>query len=94
MSGTGDQLHVTVYNETDLSGDYSVDDGGYLRLPLIGQIKVAGLTLVELESTIADKYGAGYLKSPKISAQVTSYRPFYIIGEVNKPGQYSYVKMA
>jgi protein involved in polysaccharide export with SLBB domain len=89
--GTGDQLHVTVYNETDLSGDYSVDDGGYLRLPLIGQIKVAGLTLVELESTIADKYGAGYLKSPKISAQVTSYRPFYIIGEVNKPGQYSYV---
>ena len=52
---------------------------------------MAGLTLVELESTIADKYGAGYLKSPKISAQVTSYRPFYIIGEVNKPGQYSYV---
>jgi protein involved in polysaccharide export with SLBB domain len=89
--GTGDQLHVTVYNETDLSGDYNVDDGGYLRLPLIGQIKVAGLTLVELENVIAGKYGAGYLKSPKISAQVTSYRPFYIIGEVNKPGQYSYV---
>src|SRR5215472_4516887 len=89
--GTGDQLRITVYNETDLSGDYSVDDGGFVRLPLIGQIKAQGLTLVELEKSIEGKFAAGYLKSPRVSAQVTTYRPFYIIGEVNKPGQYSYV---
>ena len=89
--GTGDQLRITVYNETDLSGDYSVDDGGFVRLPLIGQIKAQGLTLVDLEKAIEGKFAAGYLKSPRVSAQITTYRPFYIIGEVNKPGQYSYV---
>lgn len=89
--GTGDQLRITVYNETDLSGDYNVDDGGFVRLPLIGQIKAAGSTLVELEKSIENKFGAGYLKSPRVSVEVTNYRPFYIIGEVNKPGQYSYV---
>jgi len=89
--GTGDQLRITVYNETDLSGDYSVDDGGFVRLPLIGQIKAQGLTLVDLEKAIEGKFASGYLKSPRVSAQITTYRPFYIIGEVNKPGQYSYV---
>ena len=88
---TGDQLHITVYNEMDLSGDYNVDDRGYLRLPLIGETKAQGLTLVELEQSIEAKFGQGYLKSPRISAQITSYRPFYIIGEVNKPGQYAFV---
>jgi len=89
--GTGDQIHLTVYNETDLSGDYSVDDRGFVRLPLIGEIKAQGLTLIELEQTVEGKFSQGYLKSPKISVQITSYRPFYIIGEVNKPGQYPYV---
>jgi len=89
--GTGDQIHLTVYNETDLSGDYSVDDRGFVRLPLIGEIKAQGLTLIELEQTVEGKFSQGYLKSPKISVQITNYRPFYIIGEVNKPGQYPFV---
>jgi protein involved in polysaccharide export with SLBB domain len=89
--GTGDQIHLTVYNETDLSGDYSVDDRGFVRLPLIGEIKAQGLTLIELEQTVEAKFSQGYLKSPKISVQITNYRPFYIIGEVNKPGQYPFV---
>ena len=88
--GTGDKVHVTVFGETDLSGDYDVDGSGYMRLPLIGQVKAAGLTVTELENTIQTRLASGYLKNPRVSAEVTNYRPFYILGEVNKPGQYPY----
>jgi polysaccharide export outer membrane protein len=90
--GTGDQLRVTVFNETDLSGEFGVDSMGYVRLPLIGQIAAAGLTTYQLEARIADAYDAGkFLINPRVNVEVTTYRPFYIIGEVAKPGEYPYV---
>ncbi len=42
--GSGDKVHVTVYDQADLSGDFQVDATGVIRLPLIGQIKAGGLT--------------------------------------------------
>lgn len=87
---TGDRVHLTVFNEPDLSGDYDVDGSGYLRLPLIGQLRAAGLTLLQLEDSVQRKLSTGYLKNPKVSAEVVNYRPFYIIGEVNKPGEYPF----
>lgn len=87
---TGDKVHLTVFGEPDLSGDYDVDGSGYLRLPLIGQIHAAGLTLVQVEDRLQRKLASGYLKDPKVSAVIINYRPFYIIGEVNKPGEYPY----
>lgn len=87
---TGDRVHLTVFGEPDLSGDYDVDGSGYLRLPLIGQIHAAGLTLLQVEDSLQRKLSEGYLKNPKVSAEVINYRPFYIIGEVNKPGEYPY----
>ena len=88
--GTGDTVQITVFGETDLSGTYPIDGTGVMRMPLIGQIRAAGLTIPELENTIQAKLAAGYLRDPKVSAEVTTYRPFYIIGEVNKPGEYPY----
>jgi protein involved in polysaccharide export with SLBB domain len=88
--GTGDKVQITVYGESDLSGVYDVDGSGYLRMPLIHQIKVAGMTVVQAEDKVQDALAAGYLKDPKVSAEVVNYRPFYIIGEVNKPGEYPY----
>ncbi|MDE2499544.1 MAG: polysaccharide export protein [Alphaproteobacteria bacterium] len=88
--GTGDRLQITVYGEPDLSGVYDVDGSGYVRMPLVGQIKVAGMTLVQMEDKVQSTLAAGYLKEPKVSAEVVNYRPFYIIGEVNKPGEYPY----
>ena len=88
--GTGDTVHITVFGESDLSGDYPIDGTGTIRMPLIGQVKAAGLTIPALENSIQTKLAAGYLHDPKISAVVTNYRPFYIIGEVNKPGEYPY----
>jgi polysaccharide export outer membrane protein len=89
--GTGDKLRVIVFGEDDLGGEFQIDDGGFVRLPLIGQIRAIGLSPRELEQQIAAALGNGYLVSPRVSVEVTEYRPFYIIGEVNKPGQYAYV---
>jgi len=89
--GTGDQLRVIVFGESDLSGQFTVDDGGHVRLPLIGQVDAAGRTLHQFEGDVAAKLSQGYLKNPRVSVEVTNYRPFFIIGEVNKPGEYPYV---
>src|SRR5262249_38598409 len=84
--GTGDQLRVIVFGENDLSGQFSVDDTGHVRLPLIGQVEAAGRTVHQFEGDVSAKLSQGYLKSPRVSVEVTNYRPFFIIGEVNKPG--------
>ncbi len=88
--GTGDKVRVTVYGEEDLSGEFQVDATGMLRLPLVGQIKAGGLTAHDLESGITTALANGYLKEPRVSIEVTTYRPFYVVGEVLKPGQYPY----
>jgi len=87
---TGDKVHVTVYGEDDLSGDFDVDGSGNVQLPLIGQVHAAGLTLHLFEQAIAAKLSAGYLINPKVNADIVTYRPFTILGEVNKPGEYPY----
>jgi protein involved in polysaccharide export with SLBB domain len=89
--GTGDKIKITVFGQDDLGGEFLVDDTGYLRLPLIGQVKAAGLTVHQFEDAVIAKLADGYLKDPRVSVEVTNYRPFYIIGEVNKPGEYPYV---
>jgi protein involved in polysaccharide export with SLBB domain len=89
--GPGDKVHVTVYDETDLSGDFQVDSLGYVRLPLIGQIRAAGCSVYQLEGAVSDALLDGYLKNPRVAVEVTTYRPFYILGQVSRPGQYAYV---
>jgi polysaccharide export outer membrane protein len=89
--GTGDKVRVTVYGEADLSGEFVVDGSGFVRLPLVGQVLAAGRSVHEFEGDVAAKLSEGYLRSPRVSAEVVGYRPFFILGEVNKPGEYPYV---
>jgi protein involved in polysaccharide export with SLBB domain len=89
--GAGDKLRITVYNEPDLSGEFEVNGEGYVSVPLIGQIKVIGQTTNEVQTLLTQKYGKDYLVNPNVSIEVTNYRPFFIIGEVNRPGGYPYV---
>jgi polysaccharide export outer membrane protein len=91
MLGTGDKVKLTVFGETDLSGDFPIDGSGNVSLPLIGQVRAAGYTAGQLEAVVRNAFMQGYLKSPRISVEVSTYRPFYIIGAVNRPGQYPYV---
>lgn len=87
---TGDKVKVTVYGEDDLSGEFEVDGSGNVRLPLIGQVKAAGLSVRDFEASVAAALSKGYLVNPKVSVEVATYRPFTILGEVNKPGEYPY----
>ena len=89
--GAGDKVRVTVFNEKDLSGDFDVNDQGEIALPLIGQVKVAGRTISEVESLITQRYGKDYLVDPRVNVEVLNYRPFFILGEVKNPGSYPYV---
>jgi len=89
--GDGDQIRVIVFSEPDLSGEFEVDDTGAVSLPLIGQVRAGGKTLREVEESIKEQFRQGYLKDPRVSVQVLNYRPFYIIGQVNEPGEYPYV---
>ncbi len=89
--GDGDQIRVIVFSEPDLSGEFEVDDTGAVSLPLIGQVRAGDKTLREFEESIKEQLRQGYLKDPRVSVQVLNYRPFYIIGQVNEPGEYPYV---
>ena len=89
--GPGDRLQVTVFGQNDLSGEFEVNGAGQISMPLIQWVLVAGLTVQETELVIAGKLSPDYLKNPRVSVSVLNYRPFYIIGEVNRPGSYPYV---
>lgn len=89
--GTGDKLRIIVFGEDDLGGTFDVDGSGYVSLPLIGQVKVAGLSATQAEQTVTSLYANGYLKEPRVNIEIAQYRPFYVIGQVNKPGEYPYV---
>ena len=90
--GTGDKVKVTVLGEEELSGEFEVDGGGTLSLKAIGRIPVAGRTAAEIEQTIAGMYrSSGFLRNPRVSIEVTNTRPFFILGEVQKPGSYPFV---
>jgi len=87
----GDKLRVIVFGEMDLGGEYEVDGSGYVRLPLIGQLRAGGLAVNEFENSMKAELEKGYLKNARVSVEVINYRPFYILGQVNKPGEYPYV---
>jgi protein involved in polysaccharide export with SLBB domain len=89
--GPGDQVHITVFGQKDLTGDYQVDGNGMLAFPLIGRVHAGGMTAAELQQTITHKLSPDYIRNPSVSVEVMNYRPFYILGEVNKPGAYPYV---
>lgn len=87
----GDRLKVNVYGDTTLNGEYGVDQTGAVSLPLVGAVGVAGKSTDGAAKTIADRLrSGGYLRDPRVSVEVVNFRPFYILGEVNKPGEYPY----
>jgi len=86
----GDKIRVTVFGEEKLTGEYQVDTGGYVGLPLAGSVKAAGLTPPEFERALEAAFKKTYLRNPKVTVEVLTFRPFYVLGEVQKPGEYPY----
>ncbi len=88
---SGDRLEIKVYGQDDLAGEFRVDGSGNISFPLIGEVSAKGLSLRELEQRLIERLKDGYLVDPRVSMEVLNYRPFYILGEVNAPGEYEYV---
>jgi polysaccharide export outer membrane protein len=86
----GDRVRIIVFGQDNLSRLYNVDTAGRIAFPLIGNVEARGLTTTQLGSEIEGRLKKNYIKDPKVSVEVDLYRPFFILGEVNKPGQYSY----
>lgn len=89
--GTGDKLKIIVFGEDTLSGDFEVSSTGTVSMPLVGEIHAAGKTIAQFQSALTNQLASGYLRDPRVSVQVGNYRPFFILGEVFKPGSYTYV---
>ncbi len=89
--GPGDLLRIVVFGHEDLSGEFEVKGSGHVSLPLIREVKAQDLTLRQFEQAVIDALKPDFLINPRVSVDVLNYRPFYIIGEVKRPGSYPYV---
>jgi len=90
--GAGDKIRVVVLQDTEFSGYYEINASGGISARMLGPIQVVGKTIPEIEEMLRERYRSqGYLVSPRLSVELVSMRPFYIIGEVTRPGQFPYV---
>ena len=88
---SGEQVRITIFNQSNLSGEFPIDGAGYIAFPLVGLIEAGNKTPNELAKLLADELTQrGYLVNPSIAVQVTQFRPYYILGEVGAPGSYPY----
>ena len=88
---TGDVVRIDVFDQSNLSRLYRVDGGGYVAMPLIGSVRARGLTTRALGNRIAARLARSYIRDPKVTVEISTHRPFYILGEVRNSGQYPYV---
>jgi protein involved in polysaccharide export with SLBB domain len=87
---TGDRVRISVFGQDGISNSYFVDAAGYVNIALVGPVAARGLTAPALAQAIAGRLREGFVREPHVSVEVEAYRPFYILGEVNAPGQYPY----
>jgi len=88
--GIGDKLKITVFGEDSLSGPAEVNAAGHVALPLAGEVPAEGKTLGQFREIVALRLADGYLKNPKVTVEITNYRPIYIHGEVKTGGEFPY----
>lgn len=86
--GSNDRLRIIVFGQEKLTGEFVLDGTGTLAFPLIGPVPANGVTSKELERTIAAKLDPDFVHNPSVSVEVVTRRPFFVVGEVQKPGSY------
>jgi polysaccharide export outer membrane protein len=85
-----DTLTIKVFKAEDLSGDYSVDLGGHISLPLVGQVEAANLTTAQLDSKLRDLLGQKYFEHPDVSVAIKQSTAHVVTvdGAVQQSGQF------
>lgn len=98
--GTGDVLSIRVYDwrsgPTPSSGDEDLriekirlDHSGIVNMPF-GEFKAAGQTVREFENALTDSLRGRILRDPRVWVNIEEYRPFFVEGQVGRPGAYPY----
>jgi polysaccharide export outer membrane protein len=91
LLGPGDRIRIITFGGQELTGEFRVNDSGDIAVPLVGTVHAAGLTSKQLAQTLERSLSQSHLyKNPSVSVEVVAYRPIFVLGEVNKPGQYPY----
>lgn len=89
--GSGDVISIVVFGEDDLKrGPIRLTDAGTISYPVLGELKVLGRTVGELEKIITDGLRGRYLVNPRVSVSVDQYRPYFIHGQVGASGAFPY----
>ena len=86
----GDKIKIHVFGEEDLDVETRLGANGDIRYPFLGKVHVAGMTVPQLEHKITRDLANGYLIDPQVRVSMEEFRPFYVNGEVQKPGGYPY----
>ena len=88
--GAGDLIQISVYDEPDLSQEVRIGLSGSISYPLLGDVQVSGLSPKELEDKLTSRLKGPYLLNPSVTVSIVEYRPFYVTGEIEKPGSYAF----
>jgi polysaccharide export outer membrane protein len=89
--GPGDTVHVTVFQQPDLTTDARINEAGAIAMPLVGAVKISGLSTTEAAKSIADALKDGqYLKQPQVAVALTTVRSrqVSVLGLIVRPGRY------
>jgi polysaccharide export outer membrane protein len=92
LLGPNDVISVAVYQEEDLNTETSVDKNGMVMLPLLGQIKISGMTVKQATDYIQNLYNKDYLVNPQVNLTVEQFAPrrFTVLGQVQRPDSYDF----
>lgn len=92
MLRAGDTIEMIIYREPDLTIRSRIGKDGMVQLPLLGEVKLGGLTIRNATTLIRNRYNADYLVEPQIYLNISAYntRKFTIIGQVGRPGSYEF----
>ena len=88
--GSGDEIQITVFGQPDLTVETRLSNAGVIRYPFLGDIKLTGKTVNDIEKEIDIGLRGDYLVNPSVSVTVLEYRPFFIDGAVKTPGGYPF----
>jgi polysaccharide export outer membrane protein len=88
--GPSDLLQIDVFQVDELSGTERINAAGYIKMPLIGLVKVAGLSREQSEDLITELYAEGYLQDPQVNIDIMEYvsHQITVLGHVTNPGVY------
>ena len=91
--GPQDVLAITLFDQQDLSGKYTIEADGTFTFPLIGRVKAGGMSLRDVEQALRTQLSDGFFKNPQVSVSVEQYRSqrIFVVGEVRTPGPYPLV---